>query len=82
MHARVPKRRFASVRDVDFEVLLGGGSPLVADPWHVRWHLLHALLSAPAPDVLRLSDPPAAPPRVMHNDAAALAPRRHSDDDA
>jgi hypothetical protein len=70
------------VRDVDFEVLLGGGSPLVADPWHVRWHLLHALLSAPAPDVLRLSDLAAAPPRVMRNYAGPLAARRHTHDDA
>ena len=82
MHASVPQRRFAPLRDVDFDVVLGGGSPLVADPWHVRWHLLHALLSAPAPDVLRLSDLPAASPRVVRNDAGSLAPARRTDDDA
>ena len=43
-----------------FDMLVDGGSPLVADPWHVRRYLLHALLSAPTPDVLRLSDPSSA----------------------
>jgi bifunctional non-homologous end joining protein LigD len=64
-------RRSTPVAFIVFDLLLDGGSPLVADPWHVRRHLLHQLLSAPTPDVLRLSDVLTGDPHDMLADAAA-----------
>jgi bifunctional non-homologous end joining protein LigD len=64
-------RRTTPVAYVVFDLLLDDGSPLVADPWHVRRHLLQQLLSAPTPDVLRLSDVLTGSPRDILADAAA-----------
>lgn len=49
-------RRTTPVALFAFDLLMDGKDSLVTEPWHVRRHLLHDVLSAPTPDVLRLSE--------------------------
>ena len=49
-------RRTTPVALFAFDLLFDGKDSLVSEPWHVRRHLLHDVLSAPTPDVLRLSE--------------------------
>ena len=63
-------RRSTPVAFIVFDLLLDNGSPVIADPWHVRRHLLHQLLSAPTPDVLRLSEVLVGDPHNLLADAA------------
>jgi bifunctional non-homologous end joining protein LigD len=75
-HASDPRavatlRRTRPVAYVLFDLLLDGDRSLLAEPWHVRRKLLHRLLSAPSPDVLRLSDVLHGHPARMLEEAAA-----------
>jgi hypothetical protein len=56
-----------------FDPSFDGGSPPVADPWHARRYLLHALLSAPTPDVPRLSALVTRKPRPVDDTAPCRA---------
>jgi bifunctional non-homologous end joining protein LigD len=64
-------RRTTPVALYAFDLLLDGNDSLISEPWHVRRHLLHDVLSAPTPDVLRLSELLEGDPQSILDRAAA-----------